>query len=199
MNRTIKIPLVNPDKMTGAKLKGTVAAVATLCIVCAVFIATLLASGCKERESSSTIDDATLLKNIDNAPVAIVPKGDLPEWLQAKIEYQWEHYVTNPIPKSWLVILRGEWNKHTFYHFWHALSSDNAEVYYEDGTKPSFFPNEIKNWVLIYKIFDGVVVEPGTKSAYSKTIEDKFKFPDISKMNDWWGNPDIQNSGHGAN
>jgi len=121
--------------------------------------------GCKSDDASNSekIDEDSLSYNIHSAPVSIVPKEDFPEWLQAKIDYQWEHYVVNPIHKSWLVIFKGEWNKRTVYHLWHVLSSDCAEIYYDDGTKPLFGTPVIPdiNWVLIYLIYDGVVSIPG--------------------------------------
>ena len=156
-----------------------------LCMVLVFF-------GCKEDKEAQKMDEEALLKELASAPVAIVPKEDLPEWLQAKIEYLWELYVVRPSHKSWLVIYRGEWNKRTVYHLWHSSSSNCAEIYYDDGTKPLFgtmIPN--LNWVLVYQIVDGVVTEPGTKSANRKSIGDKYEFPDISGINDWWGDPDI--------
>ena len=163
-----------------------IGAAAMLCMLCVLF-------GCKENKDEQKMDEERFLKDLESAPVAIVPKEDLPEWLQAMIEFDWEHYVVNPAHKSWLEIYRGEWNKRTVYHYCHAFSSNNAEIYYDDGTKTLFETTTVPdiNWVLVYQIYDGVVTEPGTKSAYRKSIGDKYEFPDISKMNDWWGDPDI--------
>ena len=44
MNKIIKILLVKPDKMTGAKLKHIVVTFTSLCVICIVFIASLLTS-----------------------------------------------------------------------------------------------------------------------------------------------------------
>jgi len=48
MKKIIKNPLIKPSKITGAKFKGTVATVASLCVVCTVFFASLL-SGCEKK------------------------------------------------------------------------------------------------------------------------------------------------------
>jgi len=146
-----------------------------------------LSFGCRYDNASYKVDEETYFENLHSAPLGIVQKESLPEWLQTKIEYNWEHYVVNPIHKSWLEIFRGEWNKRTVYHFWHVLSSNSAEIYYDDGTKPSFETTDIPDikWVLIYQIFDGVVTEPDTKSIARKSIGDKYEFPDISGLNDW--------------
>ena len=147
----------------------------------------------------------SLFENFYGAPVAIVSKEDLPEWLQEKIEYLWDTYILRHTYRhEKLEIFRGEWNKRTIYHLWHTLSSNNAEIYYEDGNRIVFscnindggllvgtFMSEWKNWELIYQIAGGVVTEQSTKSATRKLIEDRYEFPDISGMNDWWGDPDI--------
>ena len=63
MSKSIKIPFAKPDKIKRAQPKGTVA---TLCIVCTMFFAMLLTSGCKEKEESSTSIDETFFKSIDD-------------------------------------------------------------------------------------------------------------------------------------
>jgi len=85
--KNCKYVFVKPLKTKGAKLKGTVATVAALCIVCTVFIASLLSSGCNEKIESSEIDDATILKSLDDAPAVSdsLPwnfpiKPGMPEW-----------------------------------------------------------------------------------------------------------------------
>jgi len=51
MNKIFKNKSVKPEKMNWAKLKGAVAAIASLCIVCSFFIA-MVFSGCKKNENS---------------------------------------------------------------------------------------------------------------------------------------------------
>jgi len=106
--------LVKSPEREGAN-KGAVAAVVSLCIVCAVFIATLVASGCNEKDDFSKFDEAAFLKSLDDAPVALTSKEIMPEWLQKKLESLWESYVTNPIPKYKLLIYSCDWNNSKIY------------------------------------------------------------------------------------
>ena len=68
-----------------AKPKGTVATIATLCIVCTVFLAALFAGGCTERENVPE-DEGMFLSNPDSAPFVYVPREERPDWLNEWID-----------------------------------------------------------------------------------------------------------------
>ena len=159
-NEFFKIPWEKPPKMTGAKLKGTVAAIASLCIVCTVFFASLLTSGCNEKNESSIMDFGTFLQSLNDAPVALVSKDNLPKWLKERIDL-YEGIGSEfglPSPGRFY---RGTWNGRVIYFISSpAHSCPMCDVYYEngeriiwsgDGRDTEKFRSESKGWVLIYQ------------------------------------------------
>ena len=177
MNKLIKIPF---DKQ-----KGTAA---TLCIVCTVFIVLLMTSGCslKGESESSFIDDAAFLKRLHGAPVALVSKDVLPEWLQEMImEFEGAYENDSFIQDATIKIYKGEWENLSVYTVQHPYSScitcltanENGESFLEYG--------KVKNWVLIYQIGGASQTRSGLTAYSQLKSEDKYEFPDISGMNDW--------------
>jgi len=161
---------MKPKKTKGAKLKGTVAAVATMCIVCSVFIASLMTSGCNEKESSK-MDDESFFKNLIEAPLALSSKDYLPEWLKETVEYL-ESGGELGIPGK-AQFFRGSWNKQVTYYIRYALASCLiCDVFYENGKRIVWkdlheaekFKSESKDWVKIYQIGPDIAFEHFTKS-----------------------------------
>ena len=153
-----------------------------------IFLVFLLL-GCKADEASKTkkIDEETFLKNLDSAPVALIPVENLPEWLQERI-IRFER-----LSSFTAYIYKGEWENQTIYLDKNNFQSfvggvpyyENGETifsYDEDGKKlfseslVTSFQSSSKNWVLIWKKEGNL-----SKSAFSNSrTKDKYKFPDIS-------------------
>lgn len=167
-----KFVIVKPLKRTKAKLKDTVATVASLCIVCTVFIALLLSSGCNEKIASSEIDDTTFKESQKSVPIFFVPTEDIPEWLNKVIERLCDEYAGKPFPgvNQQAAIYRGVWKERTAYWISHLFSSCMFCTQYENGE--FVIPNEIesqnfietiKNWDLIFEIAKGEVVSKSSQ------------------------------------
>jgi len=159
MNANLKNCLVKPKKRTGAKLKGTVATIASLCIVCTVFFASLLAGGCNQKVESSNIDDRSFFEKINDAPVALVSRGELPVWLNKIVEiYEVGGELGIPSPARFY---RGIWNGRVtyfiscLYHncpFCYVFDGNgNNIVWTGDGDDVTKFCSISKDWVLIYQ------------------------------------------------
>jgi len=192
MNKYLKNSLVKPPKRTGAKLKGTVAAIASLCIVCTVFFASLLASGCNEKEDSSKIEEGVFLENLNNAPVAFVSKETLPDWLISKIGI-FESFGESSISTA-LQVFRGIWNGKATYFLKFVSNCPFCDVYYENGERIEWnngievdkFVSQSKDWKLIYQVGNQNFSSKSVLSDIAKlSVVDKFEFPDISHINDW--------------
>ena len=146
--------------MKWAKLKSTAATVASLRIVCTFFISMLLASGCSQKNEAPTFDDdtRTFPQKINEAPVNLLSKEELPEWLQAKLDF-----LTPDIPQP-LKFFRGVWNQNVVYYLVYLNNCAMCEIYYESGEKINWavqdghnyekFCSESKDWVLIYRVGD---------------------------------------------
>jgi len=167
-----KNPLVKPPEKKWAQFKGTGATVAALCIVCTVFFASLLASGCNEKEDLSKMDEAAFLESLVDAPEALTAKVIFPEWLQKKLESLWESYVINPIPKSKLLIYSCDRDNSKIYYLWYSTSSDHFLFYREDGTKLPIdqILSETNDWKLVYQIEDGVIASFGEKIMLAPVV-----------------------------
>jgi len=161
MNTNFKNWLVKPPKRIGAKLKSTVATIASLCIVCTVFIAMLLSSGCNQKVESSNIDDRSCFEKLNDAPVALVPKEELPKWLNEMIELyegKTEQGMGIPSPARFY---RGIWNGGVTYFIsclYHNCpfcyvfdGKGNNIVWTGDGDDVTKFCSASKDWVLIYQ------------------------------------------------
>ena len=146
MNKLIKIPF---DKQ-----KGTAA---TLCIVCTVFIVLLMTSGCSRESELSSTDDRSFFQKLNEAPVVLVPKDELPKWLIEKVGfYGMDAERDVLLPK----VFRGIWNGRVTYFLQIYFSSCvMCDTYYENGEKINWavqdghnsdkFCSESKDWVLI--------------------------------------------------
>ena len=156
-----------------------------LCMLCVFW-------GCKENKESTKMNEETFLKNLESAPVDLVPVETLPEWLQERII----HF--EKLSSFTAYIYKGEWENQTIYldknNFQSFLGGvpyyENGEPifsYDEDGEKlfseslVESFRSSSKNWVLIWKK-EGLL--PNSELSYSRA-KDKYEFPDISGMNDW--------------
>ena len=158
-----------------AKRKGTVT---MLCIVCTVFfIAMLLANGCNEKAEQKKMDEETFNKNLESVPFVSVPKEDLPEWLNEKIDRLIEDYVGKPHPlrgmEKQASVYRGEWKKQKVYLIQSIYSSCPCCFLDENGEPISFTPpittsnnNDLENllpestnWEVIFQIIQGKIVE----------------------------------------
>jgi len=187
MNKLIKIPF---DKQ-----KGTVA---TLCIVCTVFIVLLMTSGCSlkgESELSST-DDRSWIQKLNEAPVDLVPKDQRPDWLNETIElFETGGHLGIPSP---LTVFRGLWNEHVVYYLLNLKNCGMCGVYYEngeeiiwavpglqDGLNVKKFESESNNWVIIYELSLEQIVSSRKTGIARLSVKDKYEFPDISHLNDW--------------
>ena len=167
MYQKIKNHLVKPPKSTGAELKGTVVTFAAMCIVCTVFIATLLSSGCNEKIEPSKIDDTTSNESQKSVANYLVPKEDLPEWLNKVIEQLCNEYAGKPFigVNQQAAIYRGVWKERTAYWISHVFSSCMFCTQYENGEfvelheiESQNFIEKIKNWDLIFEIAKGEIV-----------------------------------------
>ena len=147
----------------------------------------------------------TFMKNLENVPVVVVPRGELSEWLNERIDGLIESYVGKFIGLGMQVsIFRGEWKDQTVYLIQHPHSSCLFCFIDEKGEPISFSPPsktidindtledillKSENWEIIFQIVDGEIVDGSatrsSSSDYSAKIVDKYEFPDISRMNDW--------------
>ena len=161
--------------------------------MCTVFIASLLTSGCNEKgKEHIIIDEFAFFEILGSAPFVTVPKEDLPEWLQQRIE-RWEsgeNYIAR--------IFRGKWNGRVVYFIRTPFQScPFCDISYENGERLVWeerdeilkFTSTSKDWVKIYQIGPDVAFGVVPKNALSDiarlSVEDKFEFPDISHLNDW--------------
>ena len=157
--------------------------------------------GCSvDQEAPQVNYEDTFLKNLEAAPFVDVPREDLPEWLNERIDKLILEFVGKPLTGAYKTaeVHRGKWNDQTVYHVWTVFSSCLFCIYNENGEQivlsvdvfnPKHFFSESNGWELIFKIVKGEIVgEASTKirmSDYTAKITDKFEFPDISGMNDW--------------
>ena len=191
MNTNFKNWLVKPPKRTGAKLKGTVATVASLCIVCTVFIASLFVGGCNEKLSPPDEPEIPAV-----VPDSLVAFEKLPKWLQDEIKT----FENERLSGVTMTVHRGYCEGHAIYFVHNDFMSCTGYYYYEDGVLVVLYENGdlvysytqsciysgYKNWPLIYKI-DG----PRTKnnlnvSTNRPVIKDKYEFP-IKPGTPEWG------------
>jgi len=158
--------LVKPKKTKWAKFKGTVATVASLCIVCTVFIASLLSSGCNKKEDFSKMED------FKSAPFVYVPREELPKWLNEWINCATSDFVGVTIISRQVEVHRGKWKGETVYNVWSANSSSLLDVRNEKGEKIEVSPGNVFNreeffsksngWELIFQMVGGVETTTGT-------------------------------------
>jgi hypothetical protein len=96
-------------------------------------------------------------KVLESAPVELVQKESLPEWLRDKIE------ILEADDTDFVTVWRGEWNGKVIYYYLPIVSSCiYCDIYFEDGTQLKWggndssdfenFCSESKNWRAIYQI-----------------------------------------------
>jgi len=197
MNRKIKNPL---DK----NQKGTVATFMALCVVCTVFIAAVLSGGCNEKDGFSKIDEGEFFANLKSAPFVIVPREELPDWLNDWIDLISEDFVGKPITgvSRQAEVHRGKWKEQTIYNVWSVHSNsllcirnekgEDMEVSTGDVFNRDDFFSKSKDWELIYQIVEGVVTTTGGKSAFSLKSADKFVFANFKPGTPGWESLEIQ-------
>jgi hypothetical protein len=177
MYKYFKFSTVEPRKISGAKLKGTVATVASLCIVFTIFFASLFAGGCKEKEDFSKTDDASFLENLDNAPVGLVSFETIPEWLQDEIKT----FKAESGSFNYFVAYKGVWESKSIYYVNTSFHNCFCDFRYENGVEIEMSIREkvyatSKNWVLIYQLGDMQHQKSSSVSDGRKKIEDKYEF-----------------------
>ena len=114
-------------------------------------------SGCKKE------DDGTKFSDLNNAPVAFVPKKDLLKWLQDEMN---EYIATPGSFKHW-VAYKGKWGKQVIYIVYNDIQSCYCDLRYEDGKKieESFLKDvysKSKKWTRIYE-YIGETFNPEAK------------------------------------
>ena len=161
-----------------AKPKGTVATFATLCIVCAVFFATLLAGGCNGKGEFPKFDED---EEPNPIPIVYATSEDLPEWLNEWIDLACGDLigVTSLGNITQVEVHKGKWEEQTVYNTWSVNSNSLLNIRNEEGerieaplgdvfNRQDFF-SENNNWELIFQIVGGEVTidQNGVKSAFS--------------------------------
>ena len=151
-------------------------AVTTLCILAVFF-------GCNDKDVLERMDEATFGKNLETVPVNLVSLESLPEWMQEEINA----YVAESGTSGHWVTYKGEWKNQSIYFVHNNFKSCYCDFRYENGKGVVGLEySESKNWTLIYEYFG--VNAPKAKSlsvSDKREIKDKYKFPNISGMNDW--------------
>ena len=123
--------------------------------------------GCKENHETTKMDEDTFLKNLESAPVVIVPSSELPEWLNMWIDNASKDFVG----KTWGSVVmaevhRGIWRDRTVYQATSGYSSAKFNPFYENGERIIFhdtkeydnFISTSQKWELIFQISDGIVI-----------------------------------------
>jgi len=128
-----------------------------LILIFLIFI--VLGVGCTSDASTTKMDEVTLAKIHESAPVILVPKGDLPEWLIGYLDFLEDGGVYG-VPSS-AQFYRGKWNGRVVYYIRLAATScpmchfhhENGEimVWTYDGVEAQKFLATSKDWVLIYQ------------------------------------------------
>ena len=184
MNTKIKFPL--------ARQGGTGAKPVVLCIVSVLFFAAV-SFGCKENKNEQKMDEETLLINLESAPDVIIPREDLPGWLQERIDF-FETGGGTGIPQQ-LKVLRGLWNGRVVYFLQFLSNCFSCDVFFESGERIVWtdyggnsdrFFSESKDWTLVYQVVpDYEVIGKSLSEITRLSVDDKYEFPDISHLNDW--------------
>ena len=117
-------------------------------LILVVLVAFLFGCQSDEASKSSQIDEETLSKNLESAPVALVPLEQLPEWLQKRVN----RYKDDPIVD--LHIYKGEWKKKTIYLYKNDYQNTVTGVPYYENEEPvsmeEFYLVLNIDWVLIW-------------------------------------------------
>ena len=116
--------------------------------------------GCKTDDLSSKIDEDTFWEKLQSAPFVVVPKEELPEWVNQIIEDLTISYVVNQPPGTFARIYRGKWDKRTVYYITDSLSScalcfwDEKAQRIQLNTQKDYdkFYALSKNWELIFEV-----------------------------------------------
>jgi hypothetical protein len=195
MYKYFKFQTVEPRKISGAKLKGTAATIASLCIVCAVFFASLLSSGCNEKEDFSKVDEKAFLENLESAPFVYVPRSERPGWLNEWIDRASSDFFGVTSIYKQVEVHRGNWKNQKVFNLWSMHSNSLLSIRNEKGesievsvssfNRDEFF-SKSNGWELIYQLIEGVETKPGTKSALSDKSPDKFKFDNFKPGTPGW-------------
>ena len=170
-----------------------------------IFLAVFL-FGCKNEMPNV---DENSFSDSKSIPFVNVPREELPDWLNEWIDQACKDFVgLDWIQGPAAEVYRGTWKGKTIYQATSSYSSAKLNFFDENGEVPNLTPSssppttidvrnwdwqkmypETKDWVLIFQIVDGVIVDGATVKSSSSTdntkIVDKYHFPDISKMNDW--------------
>ena len=149
----------------------------------------LFLHGCKgdkeELGEELGIDATTFFHNMASAPVSIIPRNSLPQWLNEKID-KYEEYNE---AVGWVRIFKGEWKARIVYFIHDWLDSCLlCAIFYDDGENivlenidPSFddFRTTSKGWVLVYQLGNEVFTKGGSDS--DSRITDTYVFPFIQR------------------
>ena len=174
MNNKLKIPSV-------LQWAWQRCAAVMLCVV-------LVFLGCKEDKNEQKTDEESFVKNFESAPAALVNLEQLPEWLQGEIKT----HIDEASSSAHFVAYKGEWDQQTIYNVNNVFQSCKVDLRYDNGQgiDPNLLESvfaKSKNWSLIYE-YSGesyLVLMKSLNFSDRREIKDKYKFPDISGMNDW--------------
>jgi hypothetical protein len=101
---------------------------------------------------------------LNSAPLAVVSKENLPEWLFVMIE-EIENINSDDFDMINVQIFMGEWKNNTVYYVYNSFNSCLfCDIYYDDGTNMNFtlnndlsdFLENSEKWVIIYEFGDGL-------------------------------------------
>ena len=121
------------------------------------FVLLCMTFGCKTTNEGQKIGDGVLFDKLDSAPKKNVPKENLPEWLVARIN---EQYETRPPEICKVIVYKGEWNKQTVYFIMDTFSSCLCNFFTKDGGRIDNLTDlrtTSKNWIIIYEYGDFVI------------------------------------------
>ena len=171
--------------------KCTFLGLTPMILVCFLILAL---AGCNAGMESSINDEMMLPESSEGWPVNLLPREEIPDWLNAKIDELVKlHGPSSPDPEGLYIVFTGSYEKRTVYFILNGWSSCfPCEIYDENGKKINSEISGIKDWVVIWEMLGGVITtnQVTTRSAMNEDFY-VFLFRPCMLVPDWYGKGDV--------